>query len=69
MEKPTLRGPILILTMDQLVGGSDFFGHNFQDMINHLTDQIGDVAEYHVRNLDGKFAVYYLTFDDINTEL
>jgi hypothetical protein len=68
MKTSALRGPILVLNMDQLVAGSDFYGHNFQDMINDLTDKLNDVAEYHVRNLDGNFAVYYLTFDDIDAE-
>ena len=60
-----LRGPILKLSLDQMVAGDNEHGHNFQDLINSVTDTIGNVAEYHVRNENGYFVVYYLTYDDI----
>jgi hypothetical protein len=60
-----LKGPILTLSMKDMVNGHIKYGHNFQDYINSITDKIGNVAEYHVKEINGNFCVYYLTFDDI----
>jgi hypothetical protein len=60
-----LKGPIITLSMKDIVKGHPVYGHNFQYYINELTDKIGNVAEYHVKEINGHFCVYYLTFEDL----
>lgn len=59
-----MRGPLARLSMSDIVKGFGALGHNLQEYINQLTDSVGDVAEYHVREEDGFLCVYYVTFAD-----
>jgi hypothetical protein len=65
LESKLLKGPILTLSMEELVEGHEQLGHNLVEWIYSVTDQIPGLAEHHVKLVDGKFCVYYLTYEDI----
>ncbi len=58
MPPEGFTGPIRIMTFEELIEGDPVYGHNFQDMINDMTDRLGNVAEYAVRDFNGYFGIY-----------
>lgn len=62
---PTLRGPLLTLSMEHLVQGHPKYAHNIQEWIYEAAkDQNVQMAEYVVLNIESKFTVFYREFND-----
>lgn len=60
-----MKGPLVRLSMKDIVNGFGPCGHNLQDYINQLTDSTGEsVVCYELKEEDGLLCVYYTTSDD-----